>query len=345
MIRRFLSFVLGCRLEYVVAVLVSAALLLLFLSTRLFHSFSFGMHDLLFILLPIGILGLKAMLDLLFASPDDEQNQGLGGFFGSFFRPFLKILRDWFPFLLLSACYYSLFTNLILRVNPHTADAVLARIDAAMFGGQPSLMMESWIRPWLTEFLNVIYFSFVLLLPTFALFFYLKREEKMFRRIMMGYLTIILMGVTSYLLVPAAGPETFFADQYHHDLEGQAISHGVDFIIRSARVGHDCFPSLHVAIPLLLAFYLRDYRRKLFLPALAYVAIMCLATIYLRYHYVIDVLAAFVYAPAAYFLNDFLLAHWPGERIADPRHAAVAPAPAGPAEPAGSLTPPPAGPA
>ena len=35
---------------------------------------------------------------------------------------------------------------------------------------------------------------------------------------------------------------------------------------------------------------------------------MCCATIYLRYHYLIDVIAAFSFAPAAYWLNDFLLA-------------------------------------
>ncbi len=134
---------------------------------------------------------------------------------------------------------------------------------------------------------------------------------------MMGYLTLILVGITSYLLVPAVGPDKFFAQQFTRDLQGQTLSHGVDYIMKMARVGHDCFPSLHVGIPLLFAFYLRDYRRKLFIPALVYVAFMCCATIYLRYHYVIDVVAAFVYAPVAYYLNDFLLARWPGERMAD----------------------------
>ena len=47
-----------------------------------------------------------------------------------------------------------------------------------------------------------------------------------------------------------------------------------------------------------------------------YVACMCFATIYLRYHYAIDVIAAFAFAPAAYFLNDFALSRWPGEKIA-----------------------------
>jgi membrane-associated phospholipid phosphatase len=313
-IRKLLSFILRCRLENVMAVAVSAGLLALFLTTRLFHAFSLGMHDFIFILLPVGVLGLKTLMGLLSASDDPGQNVGPGRFLALSLQPFVKIVRDWFPFLLLSACYFSLYSNLILRVNPHTADATLAKIDASILGNQASLLLESLIRPWLTDFLNLIYFSFVFYLPGMALYFYLRKDSRAFRRLMMGYLTLILMGVTSYLLVPAVGPDKFLAERFTHNLQGQTFSHGVDYIMQTARVAHDCFPSLHVGIPLLLAFYFRDYRRKLFIPAMVYVLLMCCATIYLRYHYMIDVLAAFAYAPTAYWLNDFLLARWPAER-------------------------------
>ena len=317
MSKNVFTFILRSRLENIMAVGVSGSLLVLFLATRLFHSFSFGMHDVLFILLPIGVLGLKTLFGLLSSSEDETaDNAAPAKFLAQFFQPFVKIVRDWFPFLLLSACYYSLYSNLILRVNPHTTDALLSRIDAAMLGNQAAFLLERCIHPWITDFFNVIYFSFVLYLPAIALYFYLRKEEKPFRRLMMGYLTLILMGITSYCLVPAVGPDKFFAEQFTRDLQGQGLSHGVDYIMKMARVAHDCFPSLHVGIPLLLAFYLRDYRRKLFIPALIYVAFMCCATVYLRYHYVIDVLAAFIYAPVAYHLNDFLLARWPGERMA-----------------------------
>ena len=123
------------------------------------------------------------------------------------------------------------------------------------------------------------------------------------------------MGITSYLFVPAIGPGTYFDGQFVHDLQGHAISRGVDYIIGVGRVAYDCFPSLHVGIPFLLSLYLRDYCKKAFIPVLVYVVLMCCATIYLRYHYVADVIAAFVYAPTAYWLNDFLLARWPGEKI------------------------------
>jgi membrane-associated phospholipid phosphatase len=316
MIRKCLSFMLNCRLENVMAAGVSVALLILWLGTELFHSFHFGMLDFLFILLPAGILAVKSLLGLLVsAQPGADENPDTAGFLVQFFQPLLKIFRDWFPFLLLSACYYSLYSNLIMKVNPHPADALLSKIDAAILGTQASFLLQPTIQPWLTDFLNLVYFSHVLVFPGVALFFYLKNEGPAFRRIMMGYLTIILMGITSYLLLPAAGPEKFFASQYTRDLQGEALSRSVDYIINAGRVAYDCFPSLHVGIPLLLSFYLRDYRRKAFVPMLGYVALMCVATLYLRYHYFIDVIAAFAYAPAAYFLNDFLLSRWPGEQM------------------------------
>jgi membrane-associated phospholipid phosphatase len=315
MARKIISFILRCRLEDVIAAGFSTTLLLFFLTTSLFNSLQLQGHDFIFILLPVGILGVKCLLELLFSSEAGTEKLDTRKYLATFFKPLLKIFRDWFPFLLLSACYYSLYTNLMLRVNPHTADDFLSRIDAALLGNQASILLQPWIHPWLTDFFNAIYFSYVFSLPAVALFLYLTKKEEIFRRVMMGYLTLMLMGITSYLIVPATGPEKFFANQFTTDLQGRAISRGVDYIINVGRVGYDCFPSLHVGIPLLLSFYLRDYRKILFVPALIYVAMMCGATIYLRYHYVTDVIAAFAYAPAAYWLNDFLLSRWPGERI------------------------------
>lgn len=315
MARKFISFVLRCRLEDVIAATFSIVLLVFFFTTSYFNSFKLNGHDIIFILLPVGILAVKCLLHLLFSSESGAEKLDTGKYLATFFSPLLKIFRDWFPFLLLSACYYALYTNLMLRVNPHTADGLLSHIDAALLGNQASILLQPWIRPWLTDFFYLIYFSYVFSLPVVALYLYLKKKELIFRRVMMGYLTLMLMGITSYLLVPATGPEKFFADQFTTTLQGEAVSRGVSYIINAGRVGYDCFPSLHVGIPLLLSFYLRDYRKKLFVPALIYVGLMCGATIYLRYHYVTDVIAAFAYAPVAYRLNDFLLSRWPGERI------------------------------
>jgi membrane-associated phospholipid phosphatase len=301
------------------AVSVSASLLVLMLTTRLFQSFIFGPLDFVFIMLPIGILGVKCIVGVLLSSESGtDENPDTIKYLAAFFQPLLKIMRDWFPFLLLNTCYYSLYSNLILRIKPHLADSILSKIDGFILGNQASFLLEPFIRPWLTDFFNAIYFSHVLFFPGVALYFYLAKEEKAFRRLMMGYLTLFLMGIVSYILVPAIGPDKFFADRFTRDMNGDTLIRGLDYIMRTGYVSFDCFPSLHVAIPLLVLFYLRDYRRKMFVPVLIYVALMCFTTIYLRYHYLIDVIAAFAFAPAAYWLNDFLLNRWPGEKIQKP---------------------------
>ena len=314
--RKLTRFILHCRLEDVMAAGFSTTLLIFFLTTRVFYTFQLNGHDFIFILLPAGVLGVKCLFEMLFASDGkDGENLGTGKYLASFFKPLMGLFRDWFPFLLLSVCYYALYNNLILRVNPNTADAMLSKIDARLFGNQVSFLLEPWINPWVTDFLSLVYFSYVFTVPGVALYFYLAQEKMVFRRVMMGYLTMMLLGIASYLLVPAIGPESFFADQYTRGLDGHTIIRGVDYIMRVGRVGYDCFPSLHVGIPLLLSIYLYIHRRKLFIPAIVYVAIMCCATIYLRYHYVVDIMASFIYAPVVYWLNDFLLSRWPGERI------------------------------
>ena len=45
-----------------------------------------------------------------------------------------------------------------------------------ILGNQVSFLLEPWIQPWLTDFLNLVYFSHLLFFPGVALYFYLKNE-------------------------------------------------------------------------------------------------------------------------------------------------------------------------
>src|SRR5213593_1117607 len=96
MISKPLKFILRSRLENVVAIAVSILLVLLFLTTRLFHSFSLGMHDFIFLLLPMGVLGLKTLLGLLARSEEEPGTEvGPAKFVALTFQPFVKLVRDW----------------------------------------------------------------------------------------------------------------------------------------------------------------------------------------------------------------------------------------------------------
>ncbi|MBF0406908.1 MAG: phosphatase PAP2 family protein [Candidatus Riflebacteria bacterium] len=312
MIRKFLNYILSFRPESVMAGIVTSGILLLVFSTQLFKSFSLGPHDVMFMLLPFMVLLLRALLQSLMINEKNTEPATLSHLISSFLKPFLQIFHDWLPFILLSACYYSLYSNLILKVNPNCVDSQLAAIDNWLFGTQPAFVLEAYIFPLLTDFLSIIYFSYLIYFPGVALYFYLKQEYKPFRRMMMGYLILILMGVVSYIIFPAVGPEKYFSGKFTKDLRGETISHNLLYIM-DFKVSHDCFPSMHVGLVLLVALYLREYRPRIFPFAILYVFIMFCSTIYLRYHYVIDIIAAVPFVFAAHRLTDVILKNWPGE--------------------------------
>src|ERR1017187_10094522 len=157
MLRKIISFVLHRRLEDVLAGVFSLGLLVIFVTRNVSHTVQISGHDVAFLMLPVGVLGLKVLFELLFAPDAGKENLDTGKYLATFFQPLARIFRDWCPFVLLSACYYAMYSNFMFHLNPHTADALLSRFDAALCGNQPSFLLEKWITPWATDFFNFVY--------------------------------------------------------------------------------------------------------------------------------------------------------------------------------------------
>jgi membrane-associated phospholipid phosphatase len=92
-----------------------------------------------------------------------------------------------------------------------------------------------------------------------------------------------------------------------------------------ARIQRDVFPSMHVAISFVVWLYAYRNSRRLFWIISPLILSLWVSTVYLRYHYLIDVLAGLALAPLCYWLSNFLFARF--EEI--PLHVAL---PAGWAE-------------
>jgi len=104
------------------------------------------------------------------------------------------------------------------------------------------------------------------------------------------------IGFLGYLLVPAAGPHVAFARLFPTPLEGGFFWHLNHAMVTAGSNGVDVFPSLHTAVSVfILAFAYRHARRE-FWWLLIPVAGICVSTVYLRYHYLIDVICGLVLA-------------------------------------------------
>ena len=103
-------------------------------------------------------------------------------------------------------------------------------------------------------------------------------------------------GFAGYFLLPAAGPAfTVLPDA---GAQGFIAPH-VIAIVKDGVTGMDVFPSLHTALPLFITAFLWRDGRRLAALLLAPVSLgIVVSTVFLRYHYGVDVLAGMLLAAA-----------------------------------------------
>jgi membrane-associated phospholipid phosphatase len=216
-----------------------------------------------------------------------------------------RVIRDWLPFALFLSFYETLGST-IFSAPARERDAALLRIDRILFGETPSVAMQYWTTPALTELLGLCYFAH-LVLPPLAAFFWYRRDLATFRQLLLSIFLCGAIGGICYVLVPAVGPALAYPDLYPIPLHGSRAMEAVA-MMDTARAPHDVFPSLHVAISAIVLWFAWRYRGWMFWVFLPIVIGNWIATIYLRFHYAIDVIVAFPFALLMIVLAKALLA-------------------------------------
>ena len=204
---------------------------------------------------------------------------------------------------LLMPLFVILFTfdsmgHMTAYINPPDKDAFLARIDSYIVGPVPGAWLDWMISPALTAVLQVCYTSYYFIPMIFCLILLSRRETEKFDIAFFGITFGFFVSYIGYIIVPAFGPRYYLAGQFNHGLMrdgfAKAINSALNFLEGTNR---DAFPSGHTEIVLIVLTYAWRYRRWFFWAALPLASGLVLATVYLRYHYVADVIAGAVLAP------------------------------------------------
>jgi membrane-associated phospholipid phosphatase len=308
------------RLEDLVALTFFLLTLLLRLFFRGFERHNLSPADVLIIIPAVALLLGKELANYFISGKEKTFGQGVGPL--EFIRPYWRILRDWFPFLVILLMYYSLWGDATLLLVAHDRDAALISLDQRIFGFQASVAMQRFITPGLTSWMDFAYFFHILNIPIVACYVYIRSERKRFREMMSGLMVVSFFGLLGYLLVPAIGPLYTLRDVYTVPLR-QSLSvfnHQVEFM-NFARIQRDVFPSLHVGISFVVWLYAYRNSKRLFWILSPFIISLWISTVYLRYHYLVDVVAGLILAPLCYWL-----ANWMFKRFGEIPFTVVVPA-------------------
>jgi membrane-associated phospholipid phosphatase len=129
---------------------------------------------------------------------------------------------------------------------------------------------------------------------------------------------VFCTGHLVYMLVPGWGPYHHLADRFQHPLEGGLFWHLVRATVDGAGAQKDIFPSLHTAGPTFFAIFSFMHRKsfpyRYTWPFVAFAATqIIIATMFLRWHYVVDIAAGLTLATTA-ALSSYKLVQWDTRR-------------------------------
>lgn len=203
---------------------------------------------------------------------------------------------------------YFLFRDLLPGVNPGSLDAELHALDLSLFGVEPAMALDSSVTPHTTEWFAFFYFGyfFVIAVHVVPILFFSKNQRTL-AEFAFGMLMLFCVGHTVYMLVPGFGPYRAMAEQF-----ATPFPHGLwlDLVMDTVHSGgaqKDIFPSLHTAAPAFITLF--SFRHRARLPyrytwplSAFFTANIMIATMFLRWHYLIDVVAGLILATAAALL-------------------------------------------
>lgn len=219
------------------------------------------------------------------------------------------------------------FKELYFMVKPIRGvdlDQYLIQIDRFLFRGDPTHFLYNIANPYLTELLQIVYASFFFLPIILGIDILINKNEKYFRFATLTILLGLFLSFIGYLLVPAIGPR-FTLHEFaltNVELPGLFITNFLREIVNAGEsipsgtpnpievVQRDVFPSGHTLITLIvmyLSIRLKTTSRYLFIPV---GTLLIFSTVYLRYHYVIDLIGGLVFMIIAMILSYKLFNWW-----------------------------------
>jgi membrane-associated phospholipid phosphatase len=204
-----------------------------------------------------------------------------------------QFIRGWYPVALIPATFKEL-SYLIPLIHPRDFDAELAAIDFRMFGAHPTLWLERATWPPLTEILQIIYATYYFWPIALGALLWRKRQFDRYHFWVFVVAFGFYLSYLGYLMVPATGPRflPLIKDAQSKPLAGLWIYQTIrETLDKAEGITRDCFPSGHTEMTLLAIYYARKFHRPMFWWMIAPGSALIISTVYLRYHYVIDVFA------------------------------------------------------
>ncbi len=206
----------------------------------------------------------------------------------------LHFIRVSYPlFLMLLFYYVGDAQSRILQIPPK--DSIFNAIEKGLLGVYPTFALQRIMEIWLNDLSYVLYALGVLAPLTAIIVLYSKSDTRLY----INYVFAMALGGSICLLlqtlVPVVGPHESLRNLYYLGIYGD-VSDFISFYMNRFATVYGAFPAIYFCVVAISSFYLWDSGKIYVFLTFIILTSVYWGGVYLRYHYLLDGLAALVIA-------------------------------------------------
>lgn len=223
------------------------------------------------------------------------------------------------------------FKELYLMVHPirmQDYDSLLMMVDKKIFGFYPTQELLKISSPFLTEIFQIAYSTFFFLPIILGINLMAKKRTREFEFAFFCIVLGFFLSYIGYLLVPAIGPR-FTLHNYaklDQELPGLWLTQFLRNFLNAGEglsptavhpelfVQRDVFPSGHTQMTLISMYLSLKFKVKSGYFIIPTGILLIFATVYLRYHYVVDLIGGAFFMVLTMALGKYLFNFWMKKR-------------------------------
>ncbi|MFA5072865.1 MAG: phosphatase PAP2 family protein [Nitrospirota bacterium] len=220
-----------------------------------------------------------------------------------FFSPntVVRFVRNFYPFVLLG--YFYPETDYLNNVFFSDLDIIVAKAEVALFGGHPSIWFaEVFHWKWFNELMHFSYFTYYFL-PFFLCVYIYKTSPQHFQFALFSIMLSFYLFYIIFIIIPVAGPQFYLPAPYNELPDAYFFRNIMVLVQQTAEGPTAAFPCSHVGIAFLVWWLALKFAPKLMKWFFIFGILIAFSTVYIKAHYVIDVIAGLLVVPLLYWIT------------------------------------------
>lgn len=213
-------------------------------------------------------------------------------------------LHRWYCYAIILFTFKVLYV-MVHPIHPVDYDQLFISIDRWVFGVNPTEWLARYAHPVITEILQTAYFSYYILFIILGVEIYRRYAIEEFDKAAFLIVYGFYLSYIGYFSLPGVGPRFTLHDfsSINTDLPGIFLTNILREIINVGEsipknhpnpiemVQRDVFPSGHTQLTIVVMALAFRYRLKARWLLTVLGTLLIIGTVYLRYHYVVDLVA------------------------------------------------------